>query len=191
MAFDAQKLPLKLLSEISFQIETVGAKVLTGFSNALRLEMIKNAKNVPLSKNPWYVTPNENFRETPFVRPSKRIPKKAKLVDAGAWYAHFLEYGTTPHDVKGKRSPKKWMRFEDKLGVPPGIVSRDPSTKEIIRFTARSKVDGKVYVFSKKEKHGIPGKSTPNPFQPAGYVRKTADAADSVLEKYLSTEEGS
>ena len=79
MAFNVQQLPLKLLSEISFQIETEGAKVLTGFSNALRLEMIKNAKSIPLSKNPWYVTPNENFRETPFVRPSKRIPKKAKL----------------------------------------------------------------------------------------------------------------
>ena len=60
MAFNVQQLPLKLLSEISFQIETEGAKVLTGFSNALRLEMIKNAKSVPLSKNPWYVTPNEN-----------------------------------------------------------------------------------------------------------------------------------
>lgn len=89
-----------------------------------------------------------------FARPSKTVPT-SWLVVAPAWYSHFIEYGTDPHDV-----------------IPSGSKRGHDMS-----FLGTNKYEG-IPITTKKVEH--PGIKKAQPF-----LRPAGDKADNIIKEIL------
>lgn len=89
-----------------------------------------------------------------YAMPSEKVPS-SWLVVSPAWYSHFVEYGTDPHDMP---------RISSKKGKDMWFLGTNASAGQAI----------------KTKKVGHPGIRRPQPF-----MRTAADKADAFLDEII------